>query len=66
MNVLMSLLRSRKFWVSLVGLVAIVLMKTFGIEIPEEQIVAAIVAIVIAFNGSTAFEDGMAKRNGNF
>jgi uncharacterized membrane protein len=62
---LADLLRSRKFWASLLGLVAVFVLTFAGIEISEETLellIAAIMAIVGIFTFSTALEDGLSRR----
>lgn len=53
------LIRSRKFWASLVGLAAVLILHFTGQDIPTETIVDAIVAIIAVFVGATALEDGL-------
>jgi len=61
MGLVLTLLRSRKFWVSLVGLGAVAWVASGGGEVPEEKLVEAIVTIVGVFVGSTAIEDAASK-----
>ena len=58
-NKFITLLKSRKFWASLLGLVAVFVLQFTGQEIPEELLVDAIVAIVGVFVAATALEDGL-------
>jgi hypothetical protein len=53
----MHVLKSRKFWASLVGLAAVIVLYASGQVLDEETIVNAIVAITGIFVGSTAIED---------
>lgn len=48
MGKLKALAISRRFWVSAVGLVAVVASETMGVELDTEQIVG-VVAIVVAW-----------------
>ncbi len=48
MGKLKALATSRRFWVSAVGLVAVVASETMGVELDTEQIVG-VVAIVVAW-----------------
>ena len=47
MSKVKSLLGSRRFWVSAVGLVSVVASETLGIELNQEQIIG-VVTIVVA------------------
>jgi 4-hydroxybenzoate polyprenyltransferase len=59
----LMLLRSRKFWGSVVGLVSVLVVTFFGAqELPVEALVDAIVLIVSVFVASTALEDGLSRR----
>ena len=57
-----GLLRSRKFWLAVFGLVEIVVLSLFGIP-PE--IWASIAALVVVLIGAIAHEDAADKRAGN-
>jgi len=48
MSKVKALATSRRFWVSAVGLVAVVASETMGVELDTEQIVG-VVAIVVAW-----------------
>ncbi len=61
-NKILWVLRSRKFWASLIGLVSVILVALGYAELPEEKIIDAIVTIIGIYVGSVAFEDGMARR----
>jgi uncharacterized membrane protein len=41
-----ALLRSRRFWVSAVGLIAVIASDTFGLELNTEQMVGIITVVV--------------------
>jgi uncharacterized membrane protein len=57
------LLRSRKFWGSIIGLVSVLAVTFLGAqELPVEALVDAIVLIVSVFVASTALEDGLSRR----
>jgi len=51
-----SLLTSRRFWVSAVGLAAIVASETFGITLNQEQIVGIVTIVVAWVIGDTVRE----------
>lgn len=61
-NKAMELLQSRKFWASLIGLLA-----TLGIglvsDVEATKLIDAIMIIVGIFVGGTALEDGLTKRS---
>lgn len=58
---MISLLKSRKFWLTICGVLLPVIDKKFGLDIPPEALVSAIMAIVVLV-GSIAYEDvGKAK-----
>lgn len=61
MDKLTALLQSRKFWASIVGLLAV-----FGVGLTADvdggKLVEAIMVIVGAFIGGTALEDGLSNR----
>lgn len=61
-NKIFWVLKSRKFWASLIGLVSVLLVASGYAELPDETLVDAIVTIVGIYVGSVAFEDGMARR----
>jgi hypothetical protein len=58
-----GLLKSRKFWLAVFGVIQAVVL--FYFEVPEEiwQTIAALVAVVI---GGIAIEDAGAKASGKF
>ena len=58
-----GVLRSRKFWASIAGVVAVVVLQFSGADLPAEKLVDAILVLVSAFIGGTALEDGL-KKNG--
>lgn len=61
-NKLVWVLRSRKFWASIVGLVSVLLV-AFGLpELPDETLINAIVTIIGIYVGSVAVEDGLSNR----
>lgn len=53
----LALLRSRKFWLSLVGLISVVWVALGNEELPVEQLVDAIVTIVGVLVAAIAAED---------
>ena len=56
MSKVKSLLTSRRFWVSAVGLASVVASETLGIELNQEQIIG-VVTIVVAWGiGDTVRE----------
>ena len=55
---LLALLKSRKFWAAVVGLVVAVLGERAGVDI--EALVAS-VAVIAAYIIGTALEDGLAR-----
>lgn len=61
-NKFVSLLKSRKFWASLLGLSGVLTLHFTGTELPVETLVNAIVAIVGLFTVSVALEDGLSRR----
>ena len=63
MNVIKSLAKSRKFWLTLCAAVLPVLDKKFGLKIPTETMVSAIMAIVVLV-GSIAYEDNNKRTTG--
>jgi hypothetical protein len=62
MNKFLLLLRSRKFWAALVGLVMVVVVQ-FVPDFPfEESQVQEFVWIIVAYITGTALEDGLSRR----
>ena len=60
MDKLIALLKSRKFYAAVLGVVGVVLVELAGLdEASAELIVKAIMAIVSAFILGTALEDGL-------
>ncbi len=63
-NKLVWVLQSRKFWASIVGLVAIFYTAwQSGGGVDSDTLVNAIMGIVMAYLGATALEDGLTNRN---
>lgn len=59
MNKFLSLLRSRKFWAALVGLV-LVIVRTFAPDFPlEDEQLTAVVWVIAAYILGTGLEDGL-------
>lgn len=56
-------MRSRKFWLAIVGAILPVLNEQFGIGLEPNEVMAAIGAIV-AFIGGEAYVDGQRASNG--
>tara|TARA_R100000008_G_scaffold84430_2_gene71787 strand:+ start:7417 stop:7593 length:177 start_codon:yes stop_codon:yes gene_type:complete len=56
MDKVKSLLTSRRFWVSAVGLAAVVASETLGIELNQEQIVGVVTICVAWVIGDTVRE----------
>ena len=50
------------FWAAVVGLVSVVALSLFGVEMDQEAILAGILAIVGIFTGSTAMSEYRAQR----
>lgn len=61
---ILALLRSRKFWLSLVGLISVVWVALGNDELPVESLVDAIVTIVGVLVAAIAVEDTAAKLRG--
>lgn len=55
-------LLSRKFWMSVIGLILILVTAWQQDPFPTDAVVTAIMGIVAAFVGATALEDGMSKQ----
>lgn len=56
MSKVKSLLLSRRFWVSAVGLVAVVSSDAFGVELNQEQIIGVITIVASWVIGDTLRE----------
>lgn len=66
MNVFLSLLRSRKFWAAVLGVVSVVLVNLGLKELAPEQVTAitdAITWIISALIAGVAVEDAAQKRS---
>lgn len=61
-NKLIAVLKSRKFWASVLGLLAVFGVSMFA-DIDSDKLIDAIMVIVAAFVGSTALEDGLSRRD---
>lgn len=59
-NKLIELLQSRKFWASVLGILTSLGLASF-IDVDADTIVAAIAAIIAAFNIGTGIESGLKK-----
>jgi hypothetical protein len=57
----MSLLRSRKFWIAVFGLLAVIYTSATGQEFMSMETQEAIVKIVLVLIGSIAVEDAATK-----
>lgn len=55
-------LQSRKFWMSAIGLVLILVTAWNQDPFPTDAVVTAIMGVVAAFVAATALEDGMSKQ----
>ena len=56
MSKVKSLLKSRRFWVSAVGLVSVVASETLGIDLNQEQIIGVVTIVVAWVIGDTVRE----------
>lgn len=56
MSKVKSLLGSRRFWVSAVGLASVVASETLGIELNQEQIIGVVTIVVAWVIGDTMRE----------
>lgn len=59
---IMYVLLSRKFWMSLIGLILILVTAWNQDPYPTDAVVTAIMGVVAAYIGSVALEDGMTAR----
>lgn len=59
---LVWVLKSRKFWASLIGLAAVIIAALGLPELPEDKLIDAIVTIITVYVGSIAVEDGLSRR----
>ena len=60
MDKFIALLKSRKFWAAVLGVVGVILVDVAGLDAASaELIVQAIMAIAAAFILGTALEDGL-------
>lgn len=60
----MWLLQSRKLWASVIGLVLVLVASVGQNPFPTDSVITAIVAVVAAYVGATALEDGLTMRDG--
>lgn len=58
-----SLATSRRFWVSAVGLTAILASETMGINLDQEKIVGVVTIVVAWVIGDTVRETGTHREN---
>ncbi len=56
MSKLKSLVTSRRFWVSAVGLASVVASETLGIDLNQEQIIGVVTIVVAWVIGATVRE----------